>query len=236
MWVDLFPDTLWEQLLFLVVAFVLSAVIGIERQRGLKSAGVRTHTLVGVGSALFTLVSSYGFSVVLGAEVLLDPSRIAAQIVSGIGFLGAGVIFVRRNAVSGLTTAASVWVTAAIGMACGAAMLVQATATAGLYLLTVGVLSRLTRRIPSVENDRQLSVRYEEGHGTMRHILAIATDMGFQAALVGTERHERHGKKTRVEANLTFHAVRRPSGGDLIEAIAATPGVVSVQSRIDDDA
>ena len=108
------------ELLLLLMAFVLSMIIGIERQMRQKSAGMRTHTLVGTGAALFTLVSGFGFSSVLGEYVNLDPSRIAAQIVSGVGFLGAGVNFMRRDVVRGLTTAATIWMTAAIGMACGA--------------------------------------------------------------------------------------------------------------------
>ncbi|MFP3380477.1 MgtC/SapB family protein, partial [Bacillus sp. SIMBA_069] len=99
------------QLLLLALAFALSAIIGVERERRLKSAGLRTHILVGLGSALFTLVSAYGF-VSLGLPAT-DPSRIAAQVVTGIGFVGAGVIFVNRGNVVGLTTAASIWVTAA---------------------------------------------------------------------------------------------------------------------------
>lgn len=102
------PDTILTELILLCIAFGLSAIVGFERQRQLKSAGMRTHAVVGLGAALFTLVSAYGFQNVLGADIVLDPSRIAAQIVSGIGFLGAGVIFVRQNIVNGLTTAASI--------------------------------------------------------------------------------------------------------------------------------
>lgn len=235
MLVNLFPATLLEQLVLLAVSFVLSALIGIERQRSMKSAGVRTHTLVGVGSALFTLVSAYGFASVLGAGVQLDPSRIAAQIVSGIGFLGAGVIFVRRNAVSGLTTAASIWLTAAVGMACGADMLVQAIGATALYLLVVGPLHRVTKRIPTVARDRRLAVQYKDGRGTLRNILETSTAMGYQVALSGTQRIEHPGKVPRVEANLFFHAVARPPAEDLIEAIGEIRGVVSVQTRVDSD-
>ncbi|MGH1526190.1 MgtC/SapB family protein [Leifsonia sp. L25] len=108
------------QLVALLLAFVLSAVIGVERERQFKSAGLRTHILVGLGSALFTLVSAFGFTA-FGLPAT-DPSRIAAQIVTGIGFVGAGVIFVNRGNVVGLTTAASIWMTAAVGMACGAGL------------------------------------------------------------------------------------------------------------------
>src|SRR6185437_9839476 len=94
----------WIQLSEL--AFVLSALIGLEREMRQKSAGLRTYTLVGFSSALIMLVSKYGFTDVLeGGRIVLDPSRMAAQIVSGIGFIGGGVIFVRKDIVRGLTTA-----------------------------------------------------------------------------------------------------------------------------------
>src|SRR3954453_10746687 len=131
------------ELLLLLFAFVLSAVIGIERERRLKSAGLRTHILVGLGSALFTLVSAYGFAP-LGLETT-DPSRIAAQVVTGIGFVGAGVIFVNRGNVVGLTTAASIWVTAAVGMACGAGLPIIAAAGTALHPVAGGPLPTAER-------------------------------------------------------------------------------------------
>ena len=109
----------WLQIGELGLAFVLSALIGVEREIRQKSAGLRTYTLVGLAAALIMLVSKYGFGDVLSERVVLDPSRIAAQIVTGIGFIGGGLIFVRRDSVRGLTTAAIVWLTAAVGMACG---------------------------------------------------------------------------------------------------------------------
>jgi len=105
----------WRQAGELGLALLLSASIGVEREIRQKTAGLRTYTLVGLGAALFVLISKYGFSDVLRTgQVVLDPSRLAAQIVSGVGFLGAGLIFVRRDAVRGLTTAAAIWITAAI--------------------------------------------------------------------------------------------------------------------------
>src|SRR4051812_47407669 len=119
-----------KQLGELALAFGLSTLIGLEREWRQKSAGLRTHTLVGVGAALFILVSKYGFGdVLVGDRTVLDPSRIAAQVVSGIGFIGGGLIFVRGDIVRGLTTAAIVWVTAAVGMACGAGLALLAIAT-----------------------------------------------------------------------------------------------------------
>src|SRR5258708_15649834 len=109
------------QLAELALAFILSASIGLEREIRQKSAGLRTYTLVGFSSALVMLVSKYGFTNILeSGRVVLDPSRIAAQIVSGIGFIGGGLLFVRKAIVRGLTTAAPVWLTSSVGIACGA--------------------------------------------------------------------------------------------------------------------
>lgn len=110
------PTTSFE-LFALMATLVLCSLIGLERQVRQKAAGFRTNVLVGMGSCAFTLVSGFGFATILGTDVTLDPSRIAAQVVSGIGFLGAGVIFKGNDVVRGLTTAATVWVSAAVGMA-----------------------------------------------------------------------------------------------------------------------
>src|ERR1700744_322073 len=118
----------WLQAGELGAALLLSACIGLEREVRQKNAGLRTHTLVGLGAALFMLISKYGFSDVIETQrIVLDPSRMAAQIVSGIGFIGAGLIFVRRDSVRGLTTAASVWLTAAVGAAARASLPARAS-------------------------------------------------------------------------------------------------------------
>jgi putative Mg2+ transporter-C (MgtC) family protein len=164
----------------LALAFGLSSLIGLEREWRHKSAGLRTHTLVGVGAALLVLVSKYGFSDVLGTHVILDPSRVAAQIVTGVGFIGGGLIFTRGNAVQGLTTAAIVWVTAAIGMACGAGLWVLAlVATAGHFVVVLAY-PRLVARIPrSRYQPTRMRVVYEDGRGILRNILSESTREGF---------------------------------------------------------
>jgi len=108
-----------KQFLELGAAFLLSAAVGLEREIRHKSAGLRTYTVVGMSAALFLLISKYGFMDVIDKDrIVLDPSRVAAQIVTGIGFIGAGLIFVRGDSVKGLTTAATVWLVTGIGMAC----------------------------------------------------------------------------------------------------------------------
>jgi putative Mg2+ transporter-C (MgtC) family protein len=125
----------------LALAALLGSLIGFERERLLWAAGIRTHMLVSVGSCLLMIVSAYGFQHVLTLpHVILDPSRIAAQVVSGIGFLGAGSILLRGEVVRGLTTAASVWTVAAIGLACGGGLFFAATVSTGIILaILVGV-------------------------------------------------------------------------------------------------
>lgn len=115
----------------LVLAMLLGLCIGYERINRDKDAGMRTHAIVCLGSALFMIISKYGFSDVTN----YDASRIASQVVSGIGFLGGGIIFVRYNMVNGLTTAAGIWATAGIGMACGAGLWLLGILSAALVLL-----------------------------------------------------------------------------------------------------
>jgi putative Mg2+ transporter-C (MgtC) family protein len=139
----------WLQMAEIATAFVLSSLIGLEREIRQKSAGLRTHTLVGLGAALFILVSKYGFSdVLVKGEIVLDPSRVAAQIVSGIGFIGGGLIFVRGQGVQGLTTAAIVWITAAVGMACGAGLFLLAVVVTACHFVVVLGYPLLMDRIP----------------------------------------------------------------------------------------
>jgi putative Mg2+ transporter-C (MgtC) family protein len=179
----------WRQVGELGLALVLSALIGLEREIRQKNAGLRTHTLVGVGSALFVLVSKYGFTdVLVTGRIILDPSRVAAQIVSGVGFLGAGLIFVRRDSVRGLTTAAGIWVTAAVGAAAGAGLPVLAAETTAAYLIVVAAaFPWVTRHLPrSATAVSALRIRYLDGRGVLRRLLEAATTRGFTVDGIST--------------------------------------------------
>jgi putative Mg2+ transporter-C (MgtC) family protein len=131
MWISMSPEV--ESLLRLLLAAGLGAMIGFQREKAGKPAGLRTHILISMGSALFTIVSIYGFG---GGA---DPARIAAGVVTGIGFIGAGVIFrgMRGDKVMGITTAASIWITAAIGIAAGAGLYLIAAVTAVITVLVL---------------------------------------------------------------------------------------------------
>src|SRR6476646_7576937 len=167
----------WEVSFRLGLAAVLGGAIGVERELRDREAGIRTHLLVSLGSALFTLVSAYGFHEFLtsgDAVVRADPTRIAAQIVTGIGFLGAGAIIREGLSIRGLTTAATLWVVAAIGMACGAGYYWPAAAATVLTIFALWPLRilayRLIEQIKPEEN--RLTVELREGEPLTR-LLAL---------------------------------------------------------------
>lgn len=228
----------WLVLLDLLLALVLCTVIGIERELAAKSAGLRTHALVGIGSAAFMLVSKYGFGDVLGQHVILDPSRIAAQIVSGIGFIGGGLIFVRRDAVRGLTTAATVWVAAAVGAACGAGLPLLAVAgTVVHYLITRGYrpLARLLARQSSAP--RPVHVTYADGQGVLRSILTLCTERGFAVAGMTVDREDpADGENgTPGTAAVTLSLLGRIPIHPLTTELAEIPGVRGVRLPEEDE-
>jgi putative Mg2+ transporter-C (MgtC) family protein len=224
-------DVIWR----LGLALVLASSIGLEREFRQKAAGLRTYTLVGLGSALFMLVSQFGFADTLVEDnVILDPSRVAAQIVSGIGFIGAGIIFVRRDSVRGLTTAAGIWLTAAIGAACGGALWLLAIATTVAYFIVVFGFPALLRRIPASSfAPSALQLTYEDGRGILREIIAACTGGGFAVSDIAVERHEAHGDHPgSVGVSLEVHgkgsvAVLAAELGDLHGVLAVSAGDVN---------
>jgi putative Mg2+ transporter-C (MgtC) family protein len=227
----------WQQAGELGAALVLSALIGVEREIRQKNAGLRTHTLVGLGAALFMLVSKYGFNDVLNPQqIVLDPSRMAAQIVSGIGFVGAGLIFVRKDAVRGLTTAASIWLVAAVGAAAGAGLVILAALTTAGYLVFVaGVLRMVTRHLPRAAGGiAELRVRYPDGRGVLRRLLQAATSRGFiiddvsaepisPRVLLGADARD---AEPMVEVRLLVHG--KSPVNELADALSGVEDVASV--------
>jgi putative Mg2+ transporter-C (MgtC) family protein len=161
-WEVTMPDS--DMLFRLLAAAALGSLIGFERERLLWAAGIRTHMLVCVGSCLIMIVSQYGFSNILTHQnVVLDPSRIAAQVVSGIGFLGAGAILARGEIVKGLTTAASIWTVAAVGLAVGGGLYLAASASTVIILIILAGIKPLEEAYRSRNQSCQLRIDVENG-------------------------------------------------------------------------
>ncbi|QDZ14752.1 MgtC/SapB family protein [Humibacter ginsenosidimutans] len=228
--IPVFEGQGWLQVGELGLAFLLSALVGLERQLRGKSAGLRTQAIVGTASALFLLVGKYGFTDVLSDHVVLDPSRVAAQIVSGIGFLGAGLILTRRGAVRGLTTAASVWETAAIGMAAGAGLWLLAVAVTALHFVVAYGLTAFARVLPRGRDAQlQLEVVYREGRGILRSVLGSITSGGWVVSRVDHRVAEEGVTAMVLELNGPDDTHR------LLEALAGIAGVDSVQLLSESD-
>ncbi len=199
----------WDDtLLRVAVAGALGGAIGLERELDEKAAGLRTHMLVSIGSALFTLVGAYGFAGFSSGSV--DPSRIAAQIVTGIGFLGAGVIFRQGFTVRGLTTAASLWLVAAVGMAAGAGYWKGAVIAAGVGLIALRPLEWVKERAIPYRAAGRMMVELAEG-GTSGEVLDALERAGDLLAL------RRDGK--RLEVELRIDRDRRTQALDAVSAL-----------------
>jgi len=151
-----------EFILRILVAAVLGGLIGLEREYREKAAGFRTHFLVALGSALFMILSQFGFETAITdlPNVSLDPSRIASQVVTGIGFIGAGTIMLTKNSVRGLTTAAGIWVTAAIGLACGSGLYALAIVSTAFVLIGLEAFNYFLHRMDAKIGKQE---KHEEG-------------------------------------------------------------------------
>ncbi|HEY7589773.1 MAG TPA: MgtC/SapB family protein [Candidatus Limnocylindrales bacterium] len=208
-----------ELSLRLLLAAALGALIGVEREIHGHSAGMRTHLLVALGSAIFTVLSIHGFGTPASG---VDPSRIAAQIVSGIGFLGAGAILKEGATIRGLTTAASLWATAAVGLAAGAAQYAIAWTGAIIVIFSLWPLNRIAERLHAADRE---TVRLEvvvdrlEAIGEVSRVLtASRLDIGG----LTTERLE--GRSFAVVFDL-----RRRRGANLVEAVEAIGRIEGVR-------
>jgi putative Mg2+ transporter-C (MgtC) family protein len=222
----------WKQIGELGLAFALSSLIGVEREWRQKSAGLRTHTLVGVGSALFIIISKYGFGDVLtDGRVILDPSRVAAGVVSGIGFIGGGLIFVRGDIVRGLTTAAIVWMTAAIGMACGAGLALLALVVTAGHFVVVLLYPRLASRLPASSYPGVgLRVIYEDGRGLLRDIISESTGRGLAIHHLSTRSLDAQRPGDAPAVAVTLELRGRPPIDELTIALDRLDGVIGVET------
>lgn len=218
-----------DTLLRLAVAALLGGMIGLERERLEWAAGLRTHMLVCLGSALVMIVSSFGFEDVLKAgspSIMLDPSRIAAQVVSGIGFLGAGtILFFRQQVIRGLTTAASLWTVAGIGLAVGGGLYLAAIFTTVLVVVILGLIKPLERRLFRRHLNRQLVI-----HVDLKKISLWELQLKMEAdGLLVNE--VILNKSTTSESFITYsflRAVKNEALNSAIEKIKEIEGVITI--------
>nr|WP_248931119.1 MgtC/SapB family protein [Paenibacillus hamazuiensis] len=170
-----------ELLLRMVLAVVLGGVVGMEREWHNHAAGFRTHILVCLGSATIMLLSIYGFSEFVNeTNVRVDPARLAAQVISGIGFLGAGAILRNGSVISGLTTAASVWVVAAIGLCVGAGFLYAAFFATMLVLISLLVLNKWEKYLMRNRRNHELTIKTLDQPGVLGKIASAFGEQGIQ--------------------------------------------------------
>ena len=216
------PTISWPHILLrLFVAAVLGGAIGFERELRERQAGLRTHLVVCVGSALFTLVSAYGFAD-FGSKV--DPTRIAAQIVSGIGFLGAGAIIRQGLSVRGLTTAATLWLVAAIGMASGAGYYDAAVIATLGALVTLGPLRILSYRIvrryrPEID---RLLVEVPAG-GSPAPLIEAIEQLGARVIAMDVSQE---GDRRNIAVEISLQPATAPA---IVAAVADIDGVLEVR-------
>ena len=226
------PDLSPLELLIRIAATVaLCGVIGLEREVRGQVAGLRTHILVGLGAALFTLVSAYGFTEFVepneagGFITTVDPTRIAAQVVAGIGFLGAGAIIRHGLAVRGVTTAAALWMAAAIGLACGAGFYLGAVAaTATVLLSLIGFRTLRPRLIGSFRSDVRFVDLVVTSEEPLSQIFALLASESISVTALHADREEEalaYRLELRIPADASLESV--------LPRIEQAPGVESVE-------
>lgn len=159
-----------EYFLRIILAGICGGIIGYERKNRGKGAGIRTHVIVAIASALMMIISKYGFNdLAFGEDFRLDPSRVASQIVSGVGFLGAGMIFIQKQAVKGLTTAAGIWATSGIGMAIGSGMYVIGITTS-LVIVVVQLITHKHWQLFHTPNEEVFNITIEDSEEALTYL------------------------------------------------------------------
>ncbi|HXI82160.1 MAG TPA: MgtC/SapB family protein [Verrucomicrobiae bacterium] len=212
----------------MLIAAILGAAIGLEREIHEHPAGMRTHLLVALGSAIFTVLSIYGFEGIAanGVAATVDPTRIAAQVVSGIGFLGAGAILKYGTSIRGLTTAASLWTAAAIGMAAGAGEWVIAAVGTLIVIVSLWPLNALVERIHR-PGTKAIKLRLEVGRlEALGDVSRLLSDRRVEMAGINSQRLGK--SRYEVELELRFPPNARPQ--DVIGAITSIPDVDLLES------
>jgi putative Mg2+ transporter-C (MgtC) family protein len=212
----------WELVLRLLIAAGLGSLIGAERERLIWAAGLRTHMLVCVGACLFMVVSAYGFSTVIGPGVVLDPSRVAAQVVSGIGFLGAGSILMRGDLIRGLTTAASLWTVAAIGLAVGGGLYVEAVAATAIIFIILAGIKPIEKWYQS--RKQTLSMRLRVKRGKMS-LATLEEALGVRGQRISRFISVPSSNASTEEFDVTIKRLSENDKAEIVRMLGALPNV-----------
>ena len=207
----------------LLLSALLGGIVGMEREWRNQPAGLRTHLILSLGAALATVVS-----IELGSGAGSDPARIAANIVTGIGFLGAGVIFRFGISVRGLTTAASIWTTAMIGMAVGAGIYWGAFVATAFLLLSLVILRRLESLFPSGRGSRSVHVSARSAPGIMKEVEAVFDNFG---ATVNSMDFRRDRSLDRIEVRAVLDTPPNSTPVDLANALRQLEEIIEVEVR-----
>ncbi|MFE1598972.1 MgtC/SapB family protein [Methylobacterium sp. ID0610] len=212
----------------LALSALLGSLVGLERERLLWAAGLRTHMLVCVGACLIMIVSAFGFSDILGAKnVVLDPSRVAAQVVSGIGFLGAGTILLRGEVVRGLTTAASLWAVAAVGLAIGGGLYVAAVAATLIVLIILAGVKPIEEHYRERMRTRPLRLVARAGEMSIDVLQEVS---GERSSRIKQFVVRQSGSDGLDEVTVTFVRLSQRSVEAIAERLRRHPGIVSVET------
>lgn len=215
----------WEIFARLLLAAALGSAVGWERERLQWAAGLRTHMLVAVGSCLMIIVSAYGFRSVLSPQVILDPSRVAAQVVTGVGFLGAGSIILRNEAIKGLTTAASIWAVAGVGLAVGAGLYSAATVTTAIILVILAGLKPLEERYRASRTNLELQIKARRGELSLG---LLEKALGGRASRVRQIIVRQAEQDTEDDVRLMLTRVSAVDTADIIHKLETVDGVLQI--------
>ncbi|WP_139996585.1 MgtC/SapB family protein [Paenibacillus paridis] len=214
-----------------LTAAALGGLVGFEREWSNHAAGLRTHILVCIGSAAIMLLSIYGFNQFVNeSNVRMDPARLAAQVISGIGFLGAGAIMRDGSKVSGLTTAASIWVVAAIGLCVGAGFLFAAVLTTVIVLISLFVLNKLENQMMRHRRHRQLIIAVIDKPGMIGNVFTQLGEQGIQVTKMSL--HNKDEDQPVTEMKLSVKVKSHLRLNQSIELINNMEHVVSIEINL----
>ncbi|SFJ51784.1 putative Mg2+ transporter-C (MgtC) family protein [Paenibacillus sp. UNC496MF] len=226
----------WELTIRLVAALALGGLVGLERELGGHSAGFRTHILVCVGSAAIVLLSIYGFAEFsTDPNVRLDPARLAAQVISGIGFLGAGTILRTGLTVSGLTTAASLWVVAAIGLTVGAGFYYGSAVLTVLVVVSLFVLNKLEKKFSRTKRKRDLVLRVNKDSASLSKVVTELHrhGIGINKIIVENEEADTCDGDDMLIVRLQLKLGQTKHFEEVIVSLAAIEGVFGLEAGVE---